>query len=79
MDKFLEIIYANQIEGETGDKYMEFFAPFLDSLKKIVSEEIYNDLMEKFYLCALESNGYYSVQGMKLAIGVIDGTYSVRA
>ena len=40
MDKFLEITFENQILATTdGDKFVEFFAPFMEKLKGIVSAE----------------------------------------
>ena len=76
MDKFLEIVYSNQIaDGENGDKFSEFFSSFFEKLKATVSEELYNQFEEIFANCAVENNQYYAVEGMKLAIGIIDGSY----
>ena len=77
MDKFLDIICANQIMStkEQGDKYIEFFEPFMSKLKDIVSEKVYSELEEMFSSCVVENNSFYAVAGMKLAIGVIDDTY----
>lgn len=76
MDKFLEIVYSNQLaDGEKGDKFSEFFSPFLEKLKATVSEELYNQFEEIFANCAVENNQYYAVEGMKLAIGIMDGSY----
>ena len=68
MDKFLEITFENQILATTdGDKFVEFFAPFMEKLKGIVSAELYEEFDDRFY----------GVQGMKLAMGVLDGTYQL--
>lgn len=76
MDKFLEIVYSNQIaDTKKGDKYSEFFKPFMEKLKSTVSEELYNQFDEIFTNCVIENNQYYAVEGMKLAIGIIDGSY----
>ena len=76
MDKFLEIVYSNQIaDTKKGDKYIEFFNPFLEKLKATVSEELYNQFEEIFTTCVVENNKYYAVEGMKLAIGIMDGSY----
>ena len=75
MDKFLEIVYSNQIaDTNKGDKYSEFFKPFLDKLKATVSEELYDQFEEIFTTCVVENNKYYAVEGMKLAIGIMDGS-----
>lgn len=78
MDKFLEIVYTNQImsTAEQGDKYIEIFEPFMSKLKDIVSEKIYSELEETFNSCAVENNSFYAVSGMKLAIGITNGTYT---
>lgn len=76
MDKFLDIVYTNQIsDSKDGDMYYEFFRPLLDKLKDLVSEKVYNELEEMFNNCATENNRFYAIAGMKLAIGVMDGTY----
>lgn len=76
MDKFLEIVYANQLEdSEKGTKYEEIFKPFMDKLKSIVSIDLYEQIEELFNDCITENNCFYAVEGMKLAIGIIDGTY----
>lgn len=79
MDKFLEIIYASQIsDSEKGDTYIELFKPVLESLKKTLSKELYDDVFEKFVDCATESNRFYAVEGMKLAIGIMNETYTPK-
>lgn len=76
MDKFLEVVYINQLaSGENGDKFDEFFKPLMDKLRSTVSEELYEDFQEIFTNCAVDNNRFYAVEGMKLAIGIMDGTY----
>ena len=77
MDKFLDIICANQIMStkEQGDKYIEFFEPFMSKLKDIVSEKVYSELEEMFSSCVVENNSFYAAAVMKIAIVVIDDTY----
>lgn len=76
MDKFLEIIYASQIsDSEKGDTYLELFKPVLESLKKTLSKELYDEIFEKIIDCATECNRFYAVEGMKLAIGIMNETY----
>ena len=54
MDKFLEIVYFNQFSsGKYGDKFEEFFKPFMDKLKATVSEELYRDFEDSFATCAV--------------------------
>ena len=76
MDKFLEVIYSSQISTEEiGDEYLKFFAPVFEYLKKTLSNELYDEFLEKFSDCSSECNRFYAVEGMKLAIGIMNGTY----
>ena len=78
MDKFLEITFENQILAtKDGDKFVEYFAPFMEKLKGIVSAELYEEFDELLNGCANQNNIFYGVQGMKLAMGVLDGTYQL--
>lgn len=78
MDNFLEVVCANQIMATTeqGDKYIEIFEPFMNKLKDIVSDKVYSELKETFNSCVVENNSFYAVSGMKLAIGIMNGTYT---
>lgn len=74
MDKFLEVIYTSQIlESEKGEAYIKLFQPVLEILKKTLSEELYNEIFEKFIDCSTDCNRFYAVEGMKLAIGIMNG------
>ncbi len=77
MDKFLEVVFDTQITGnpEKGDKCLEFFRPLLNEIKGIVNEKVYEHIEELFINCASENDRYYAVEGMKLAIGIMDGNY----
>ena len=41
----------------------------------IVSESVYDELHELLIDCTTDNNRFYAVEGMKLAIGIMDGTY----
>ena len=47
----------------------------MNKLKETVSEELYRDFEDLFLTCAVDNNRFYAVEGMKLAIGIMDGTY----
>ena len=67
MDKFLEITFENQILAtKDGDKFVEYFSPFMEKLKGIVSAELYEEFDELLNGCANLNNIFYGVQGMKL-------------
>lgn len=76
MDRFLEIVYSNQLSNsEKGIMYQQFYEPFMDKIKGIVSKEIYDELEELFNDCSADNNRFYAVEGMKLAIGIMDGSF----
>lgn len=58
-----------------GDKASEYFKPFFDKLQEIVSEKVFEELMDSFSECEVNTINYYSVEGMKLAIGIMNGSY----
>ena len=76
MDKFLEIVCLGQFdENGFSDKYMEFYKPTLDLLKGILSEAMYSKVEEQFIEDSCNNKRFYSVEAMKLAIGIMNGTY----
>ena len=77
MDEFLKIIYNEHIaEPEIGDKsYEEFYKPFFDRLREIVSPKIYDELDNIFTGCNIDNTMYYGVEGMKLAILIMEKKY----
>lgn len=80
MDEFLRIIYdVHMQEPERGNKcYDDFFKPFFERLGQLVSPQLYNELDELFTECAIFNNNYYGVEGMKLAIDVMEKKYLQR-
>lgn len=48
-------------------------------MKEIVSNEVFEELDELLTDCITENNAMYAVDGMKLAIGVLDGTFIPKA
>ena len=76
MEKFLEIVYLNQFSsGENGDEFLKIFIPLLDRLKELLSEKLYDEIEQLFVDCCVQNNSFYAVEGMKLAIGIMNGTY----
>ena len=71
MDKFLEIVFESQIinTAEKGDKASEYFKPFFDKLQGIVSEKVFEELMDSFSECEVNTINYYA------AIGIMNGSY----
>lgn len=55
------------------------FAKFRNRLKEIVSNEVFEELDELLTDCITDNNAMYAVDGMKLAIGVLDGTFIPKA
>jgi hypothetical protein len=76
MEKFLEIVYSNQLaDSEKGDEYIKIFAPLMEKLKDTLSEKLYDEVEELFTDCAVDASRFYAVEGMKLAISIMNGTY----
>ena len=80
MDEFLKVVYNEHIaEPEIGNKtYDDFFKPFLDRLHEIVSPKLYEELESLFTGCSIENTMYYGVEGMKLAISIMEKKYAPR-
>ena len=76
MDKFLEIVFLNYADSTEADRSIEkHFEPLMAYLKEQVSQKIYKEIEDILSDCATNSSRYYAVEGMKLAIGVMNGTY----
>lgn len=77
MDKFLEIVFMDYAENneEINNAFEEQFQPILSHIKELVSENIYLDIEEILVNCAVVSTRFYAVEGMKLALDVMNGKY----
>lgn len=40
-----------------------------------MSENVFEELMDSFSECEVKTINYYAVEGMKLAIGIMNGSY----
>lgn len=76
MDKFLELSFKNHISenDKVIDHFYSMFDPMFDEMRKYLSKDIADDIENQFVLLATEAFVYSGVEGMKLAIGVINGT-----
>lgn len=76
MDKFLELSFRNHISenDKVIDYFYTMFEPMLDEMRKYLNKELADDIENQFVLLATEAFVYSGVEGMKLAIGVINGT-----
>lgn len=77
MDEFLKVVYNAHVEtyGISDKSYDELYKPFLNRLKEIVSQKLYEELEELFTGCTIENNIYYGVEGMKLAMSIMEKKY----
>lgn len=76
MEKFLEIVFDSQIlDTKKGEVYLNMYEPMLKKLKDTLSGKMYEEIEEIFTDCSICSSKYYAVEGMKLAIGIMDGSY----
>lgn len=76
MDKFLELSFRNHASNndKIEDEFYTIFEPMLDEMRKYLSKEIADKIENQFILLATDAFVYSGVEGMKLAIGVINGT-----
>lgn len=76
MDKFLDIVFTNQLlDHKEDEEYEKIYAPLLARLKEILGEKLYAEIEELFTDCSIECSRFYGVESMKLAIGIMDGSY----
>lgn len=76
MDEFLKVIYLNYMEEKNmGDDFFEFFKEFTDKMHDTFSESAYKDFIDVFTDCAVENNEHYFIEGMKLAINIMNKKY----
>ena len=75
MDEFIKIVCSSQLDNETGNAFMEYFSPFLEKLKGILSESLYSEFEELFSSCCANNNDFYMTEGAKLAIEIMKGSY----
>jgi molecular chaperone GrpE (heat shock protein) len=77
MDEFLKIVGMNHIEnsGEFEEMQPET-EQFKETLKKYVSESIFNELIELLDDAIVATNEYAFVEGMKTAIAITEKKYS---
>ena len=76
MDEFLKVIYLNYMEEkDMGDDFFEYFKEFTDKMHDTFSESAYKDFIDVFTGCAVENNEHYFIEGMKLAINIMNKKY----
>lgn len=77
MDKFFELAFINYTNDDDGDvmarKIDDLFKPFTDRLRKLLAPEIVSELEENLIDCYVATTNIAGVEGMKLAIGIING------
>lgn len=77
MDEFLKIVFEAHVEqSDVADKsYNEFCKPFLYRLQELVSEKLFTELEELFTRCNIDNINFYGVEGMKIAIDILEKKY----
>ena len=58
-----------------GDDFFEYFKEFMDKMHDTFSESAYKDFIDVFTDCAVENNEHYFIEGMKLAINIMNKKY----
>ena len=79
MDEFLKIIYR-KYANENGviDAYQTYFEELVKGFDKTVSNDISKEFQDILMNCALNNNEFYFVEGMKLAIKIMEKKYIPR-
>lgn len=76
MAEFLKVIYLNYMEEKNmADDFFEYFKEFTDKMHDTFSESAYKDFIDVFTDCAVENNEHYFIEGMKLAINIMNKKY----
>lgn len=76
MDEFLKVIYRNYAsESELQDAFIGYFEELTEKIGKTVSTDLSEDFQEILIACAIENNEHYFVEGMKLAIAIMEKKY----
>lgn len=79
MSRFLELVYQSQIaDEEEGKEWYKFFLDFIMTLEGAVDEDTFDELYELLVDAITETNRYYAVKGMELAIGILNDTYVAK-
>jgi hypothetical protein len=78
MEDFLLIVWETQREaGAIANIGKDFFAPLKERLKDLLSPKLYDEVENVMCGCQYEYESYIAVEGMKLAMGIMDKTYKV--
>lgn len=76
MDEFLRLSIRNQIRNEDkpADEFVSMFNPTWAGIKKYLNEDLAEELENDFFDLASDAFEFAALWGMKLAIGVLNGT-----
>jgi hypothetical protein len=77
MEEFLKIVWETQeAVGAVGSEE-DFFAPLKERLQDLLSPRLYKEVEDILCDCQYKHENFYAMEGMKLAIGVLNKTYKV--
>lgn len=76
MDEFLILSIRNALRNDDkpGDVFANLFSPNWVEIKKYLNAELAEELENNFFDMASDAFEYAALYGMKLAIGVLDGS-----
>lgn len=79
MDEFLKVIYRNYAsENGLQDAFLGYFEKLTEKIDKTVAIDLSDDFKETLVDCAVDNNERYFVEGMKLAIAIMEKKYIPR-
>lgn len=76
MDEFLRLSIRNQIRNDDtpADEFCCMFNEHLEEIKKYLNADLAENIENRFFDLAADSFEFAALWGMKLAIGVLNGT-----
>lgn len=76
MDEFLKLSIRNAIRNDDmpSDEFVNMFSEYMKSVRKYMNADLAEQLENDFFNMADDAFEYAALYGMKLAIGVINGT-----
>lgn len=76
LDGFLEIVFETQFElSKKADTAVDFFTPLQKKLESILDHDTLDEVEEMLWNAYGEHIRYVSIEAMRLAIGIENGTY----
>lgn len=78
LDKFLELSFLNYTNDRSSDEFTgkvdALFEPIIEKIHSLLNKEIADDIEDSIMMAYLSTSTLAGVEGMKVAIGVMNGS-----